>query len=232
MKLKPINFLLDLLFPILCQGCSAEGSWLCLACQEKVVPPPSQCFECRKNSFLGRVHDECRSRDVFLSGLMVAAEYKNQSVQGLIWNLKYNSVRSISDSLGLVLADFFIGEDLLDYFSSAAVVPVPLHKRRARTRGFNQADLIAQRFAERTGLEYCNVLKKIKNTERQVNLEKTARKENVKGVFVCQPLPSFEERKIILIDDVATTGATLNECARVLKAQTAAEIWGLVVARN
>lgn len=232
MKLKAINFLLDLLFPVLCQGCGAEGDWLCLACQGKVAPPPSQCFECRKNSFLGRVHNECHGRGICLSGLMVAAEYKNQSVQGLIWNLKYNSVRSISDSLGLILADFFIGQDLLDYFSSAAVVPIPLHKRRARTRGFNQADLIAKRFAERTGLEYCNVLKKIKNTERQVDLEKTAREENVRGVFACPPLPSFGERKIILVDDVATTGATLNECARVLREQQTGEIWGLVVARN
>jgi len=226
------SFVLDLLFPIVCQGCSAEGTWLCLTCQGKISPAAAHCMVCGKNSFVGKIHDSCRSRDVYLSGVMVAADYKNESVQKLIWNLKYNSVRAIGQTLGLVLADFFIGQDLLDYFGAAAVVPVPLHRARQRHRGFNQAALVAAEFCSRTGLEYCDVLTKTKNTARQVDLEKKEREKNVKAVFTCPPLPSFGERRIILVDDVATTGATLNECARVLHTQKTAEIWGMVVAKN
>lgn len=96
----------------------------------------------------------------------------------------------------------------------------------------NQAELLAAEFARRTGLEFLPILRKIKSSKRQVYLEREERLANLAGLFEADPHPSLDERKVILIDDVATTGATLNECAKVLKAQGAGEIWGLVVARN
>ncbi|OGE79123.1 MAG: hypothetical protein A2751_05785 [Candidatus Doudnabacteria bacterium RIFCSPHIGHO2_01_FULL_46_14] len=166
---------------------------------------------------------------------MVAAEYRTPAVRNLIWQLKYNSVRDISQTIALVMADFIIKNDLADYFAQSTIIAVPTHKKRLRFRGFNQAEEISRHFAASLGLEYCEALVKSKPTTRQVDLQKNERLENLKGVF--EPYTSLQTekvlgKKIILVDDVATTGTTLNECALALQKLEPAEIWGLVVARN
>ena len=227
-----LQFFLDLVFPKFCQGCFAEGTYLCLACQAKIQAPAERCLGCSKNSLLGRTHPECRSRDIALSALLVAADYENEAIRNLVWNLKYNSVKEIADILALILADYFVNRELTDYFAGSAVIPVPMREKRKRMRGFNQAELVASQFAKRLGLEYLPILSKNKETKSQVELERNERLKNVEGKFMVKPTPSLGERKIILIDDVAATGATLNECAKVLKQRQVSEIWGLVVARN
>lgn len=181
---------------------------------------------------MGQVHDSCAGRDTALRGILVAAEYEQPSIRNLIWYLKYNSVRDIAYPLSLLLTDFFISRELQDYFAGGAVIPVPLHPKRLRLRGFNQAELLAERLAANLGLQYLPILQRRKNTPRQIELPREERFGNVAGSFSAIPTPSLGERKILLIDDVATTGATLNECAKVLRAQQPSEIWGLVVARN
>jgi len=228
-----LGYVLDLVFPKICQGCSCEGTYLCLACQTKIKPCESErCVVCSKNSLLGRTHPDCQSRNTSLFGLLVATDYEDQTIRNLVWNLKYNSVQEIAKTLASILADFFVNRELSDYFIGAAVIPVPMRRKKLRTRGFNQAELIASEFAKRTGIQYLPVLEKIKDTESQVELERFERLENMKGAFIARPMPSLGERKIILVDDVATTGATLNECAKALRVNQPAEIWGLVVARN
>lgn len=217
MAIRPaLNFVVDLLFPILCQSCGAEGEYLCLSCQGAIEPPVPKALP-------GIDH---------LKGLLVAAEYKNDGIRRLIWHLKFNSVRTAAPTLARLLADYLVKTDILDYFTAAAVIPVPMYHARQKGRGYNQAELIAENLAGMLGLGYCPILKKIRPTKSQVDLPREERIENIRGSFAASSLPSLGERKILLIDDVATTGATLNECARELKKQSAAEIWGLVVARN
>lgn len=227
-----LNFVLDLIFPAVCQNCGQEGGYLCTPCQELVLPAEEKCLICDKPATLGKIHDGCRSRNWHLEGLLVAASYRNESIRKLIWYLKYSGIGKIGEVLALLMTDCLAEKNLLDYFSGHAVVPVPLHRRRLRWRGFNQTELVARNFAARLGLEYLPILRKIKSTPRQVDLDKQARLENLADSIACKPGADLAGRKIILIDDVATTGATLNECAKVLKAQGAAEIWGFVVARN
>ena len=224
--------LLDLLFPKLCHGCGQEGTYLCLPCQAKVTCPPARCFVCRKPSLLGRTHADCQTHQIVLDALLVAADYENEAVKNLIWNLKYNYIAEIASVLAVLQADYFLASDLLAYFQEHLVIPVPLHKNRKRARGFNQSELLAQNLAGRLGLPYWTALLRHKNSKRQVDLEKAQRFENVKDSVTADPAQGLKGKKIILIDDVATTGATLNECARALKAAGAAEVWGLVVARN
>ncbi len=227
--------LLDLVFPPFCQGCTREGSYLCLVCQNRINVPIHRCPVCNRNSPLGRVHEHCSSESTALSGLMVASEYRNPAVKNLIWHLKYNSVKAISETLATIMADFLVGSDLVDYFHDSLVIPVPMHEKRERFRGFNQAETLAKHLARNLHLEFSPALTKTKKTDRQVDLEKRERLENVKNVFSLTPhfnRQLLSGRSILLIDDVATTGATLNECAKVLNAHEPAEIWGLVVARN
>src|SRR3989344_2067098 len=228
----------DLVFPSFCQGCAVEGIYLCLPCQNAIDSPIHRCLRCGKNSPLGQVHAECADSKTALSGLMVAAEYSHPAVRNLIWQLKYNSVREISKTMGLVMADFIIKNDLADYFSQSIVIPVPTHKKRLRFRGFNQAEEIAKHFAANLGMEYCEALIKSRPTTRQVELERKQRIENLRGAFALNNKVfntlniTLSTKKFILIDDVATTGTTLAECAQALRALEPAETWGLVVARN
>ncbi|MDD5606052.1 MAG: hypothetical protein PHR51_01880 [Patescibacteria group bacterium] len=104
------------------------------------------------------------------------------------------------------------------------IVPVPLHPRRLVMRGYNQAELLASYLGD-----VHNVLKRTRRTLSQTGLSRARRVANVASAFVCvRPVAS----EIVLVDDVATTGATLNECAKVLKDAGARRVWGLVVARG
>lgn len=229
---RAYTFLLDLLFPVSCQSCGGEGEYLCLTCQGRLEPPPARCLACGKTSPVGQIHLQCRSRDAHLAGLLVAADYHSEAVRNLIWYFKYSAVRGIADTLSQLLVDHLARLDLLDYFQSATVIPVPLYRKKLKQRGYNQAALLAEGVAKRLNCQYLPILEKTKPTVRQVDLPREARFLNVTGSFAAIPLPSLGERKILLVDDVATTGATLNECAKVLAEQGAGETWALVVARN
>lgn len=226
------NFALDLLFPILCQGCGREGAYLCLQCAAEIPEDEPRCIVCGRGSTLGRLHSDCQERPWALSGVLVATSYESEIIRDLIWQMKYNSVAKITDHLAQLLVDHLIKNDLQDYFSASAVVAVPLHKKRIRERGFNQAELIATKFAARLGLGYLPILERVINNQPQAKLTREERLLNVEGAFRALPAPSLGERKVIIIDDVATTGATLNACALEIKKQKPSEIWGLVVARN
>lgn len=230
-----LKFILDLLFPVLCQGCGAEGAYLCLSCQNNIEPALERCLVCSQNSLLGKIHKDCRNskgRAWALDNLMVATNYHNEAIKKLIWHFKYGSVAAISEIFAALMADYLVKKDLLEYFENALVIPVPSHKKRLKLRGFNQAEILAQKFAQSLNLGYLPILQKIRPTKRQVDLEKEKRFENVRNAFFAPPIPSLGERIVIIVDDVATTGATLNECAKVLKTQNPREIWGFVVARN
>jgi len=145
--------------------------------------------------------------------------------------LKYKGSSCMAKPLGEILAACLSGA--ADIARTDFIVPVPLHRRSRLKRGFNQSELLAREMAK-----LCNMkvekhnLVKIKNTRSQVNLSKEEREANVKGVFrVCNPV-IFRGKNIILIDDVCTTGATMSECARVLKSCDAAGVRGIVIAHG
>jgi len=117
-------------------------------------------------------------------------------------------------------------------FTDFLLVPVPLEKRKIRWRGFNQAEEIGKELSNFLKIPLLDdVLIKIKETLSQVELSGKEREENIKGVFVIKNKEKIEGEKILLVDDVYTTGATMKECARILKEAGAKEIIGIVVAR-
>jgi ComF family protein len=150
-------------------------------------------------------------------------------VRKSIHGLKYRNLKAISPCLAELLADYLEGNPL----PGEALVSVPLHPRRLRERGYNQSGLLAGELGRRIDLpviEDCLIrIKQAQPQVRAVDLEE--RRRNVAGAFVCCD-QRVSSKQIILIDDVCTSGATLESCAAALKRSGATSVWGLTLARE
>ncbi len=252
-------FFLDLIFPIECLGCSREGFWLCGDCFKEVKLKPKQyCLHCKKENYFGQFCPPCRVI-YSLNGVFIAALYDELLISRAIKSLKYHFISGLADDLGKLLILFVdkmleqakivrfglaAGLDRKIFeqakgmpatilnFSENLVIPVPLSNKRLRWRGFNQAELLARSLAEHYGLMLDNKnLVRTKHKKPQAKLDEIHRLENIKDCFLWQG-SNLNKKNVILIDDVVTTGATLNECAKVLRAAGAGEVFGLVVAKG
>jgi ComF family protein len=226
------EFLLDLIFPKFCVGCGSEGKWVCSDCQGKVIKVATQiCPECGRISENGKYCKTC-SRDHKLSGIVVAAYYEEGPVKEAIHNLKYNHVIELKYFLGELVAESLQAN--LDIIGGESILTaVPLHYLRKAQRGYNQAELLASNVAAELKLQKnFKIIKKIRKTNSQVSKSGKKRRENLKNSFKIIDKLAVKNRHIIIVDDVTTTGATLEECAKVLKAAGAKKVWGLVVAKG
>lgn len=230
------NWLLDLLFPPYCIGCDQEGELLCSGCRNalKIVPP--SCFICKKwvpetlRVNPGRTCETCRSA-TFIYAYFSPLVFDQDPVRKLIHALKYKRIRSIGDLLGRLLADYCRNFNV-NFPEELAVVSLPLHSWRKRRRGFNQAEIVAHAFLTQfnSGVLLMGILKRNKNIRPQVELSGEERRQNIVGVFSVVDSRAVEGKQILLIDDVKTTGATLEEAARVLKEAGAKRIWAMTAA--
>lgn len=236
---KPLSLakkhILDLLFPPVCVGCALEGTFLCDACKAALHWIHPQCFGCGKlmpagpRTPPGRTCMACQNECsvyAFLSPFSHGQEY----IRELVHALKYRRVRDIDSVLASLLFEYCFRYSIIFPFG-AIIIPLPLHKKRERIRGFNQSERIARYFAQYIGIEMgAGVLKKIKPTVPQVELLSHERKENIKGVFCVIRPESVRNRTVILLDDVKTTGATIEEAAKTLKEAGAGRVWAITVA--
>lgn len=225
------SFLLNLLFPMECLGCGKEDIWVCRECFQKLPLDLQEiCPACREYSLNGELCLGCRRTRFYLDGLTAASFYDHFLVKTIIINLKFNYLEELSEVLAQLMwralrfRGIFLEEN---WFLS----PVPLHPKRQRERGFNQAELLCRHLSRLSGLPWQTVLSRKSWTPPQAKLRAADRRENLKNVFACQK-NKVKGKKILLVDDVFTTGTTLNESAKVLKAAGAKEVWGLVAARG
>jgi len=230
------NLFLDILFPASCVSCGLAGVWLCEDCKSLVeIFEDQYCPFCSTPRIVpdGKTCQKC-ARTHRLNGLFCATSYKNKILQKIISQFKYEP--KLARCLAPALASFIITHfQLLNKtgFEDYLWVPVPLHKKKLRWRGFNQAAEIAKELAAVLKGELNEgVLEKIKQTPDQVALGQKEREKNLVGAFQCKNPTIVRGRKILLVDDIFTTGATMEECARILKQAGAKEVWGVVVARG
>ena len=165
-----------------------------------------------------------------INKIIVAVEYKDPIIRKIIKNFKYKYIKELKIPLSkFLIASLENIEKPIDYI----IIPIPLHKKRQRQRGFNQSELLAQEISKHFNIPIYNVLKRNINTQAQANIKDTEkRKENIKDAFEIQNKELIKNKNIILIDDVATTGATLLEASKILKQNQANKIYGLVVAKG
>lgn len=226
------TFLLDLLYPKKCISCGKYGYFLCLDCVREIeTVKTSLCPGCGKISENGKYCPRCASNKetIFAKGIIVAAHYDAGPVKEAIYHLKYLGYQDLAVDLSELIYERLKG--VFD-FKNTVIVPVPLNQKRKNTRGFNQSELIARNLSKSLLLPGGDALKRVRDTRSQVGLRREERLENIRDAFVCDDVEFVSGKKVILVDDVTTTGATINECAKALKSAGAEEIWGVVVARN
>jgi ComF family protein len=230
-RLSALNrLLLDLLFPPRCVGCQEEGPFLCSTCLSQATPlTPPFCVLCGEpTSALSVLCRNCRETPLCIDGIRSAFYYQGV-IREAIHKLKYQYLKAVAPPLARLLADYLSRTPL----PADVLVPVPLHPRRLRERGYNQAALLAKELGRLTGLPVAEgALRRARSTQAQARAPgREQRRSNVAGAFICRP-EAVEEKRVLLVDDVCTTGFTLEACAVALKDAGAATVWGLTVARE
>jgi ComF family protein len=220
---------LNILFPQRCVSCGEEGEILCRNCRKslQIIVPPI-CPKCGKPQASGIICPSCVSWQNYIDGIRSPFKFEG-SIREAIHQLKYNNLRCIAESLAVLLKEYIDSNPL----SVQIIVPVPLSLKRLRERGYNQSELIAKELCKLIQLPHnTDCLKRIKYILPQTRTKSVEeRRENVKQAFLCKDY-TLKNNDILLLDDVSTSGATLDQCAKALKAAGASSVWGLVVARE
>lgn len=220
--------LLDLLFPLRCLSCGREGSFICSSCCQSLprLELPF-CQRCGTPLSQGSLCSICISSPLTIDGIRSLFLFKG-TVRQAIHQFKYRHLKAIAAPLGQLLAEFLRSHPL----PGEVLVAVPLHHKRLRERGYNQASLLAQELGELTGLPVVEgALLRLRDTISQARTASAVeRRSNVYDAFGCQQ--GLLGKQVLLVDDVCTTGATLDACAVALKAAGAGSVWGLTVARE
>jgi ComF family protein len=220
---------LDLFLPQMCLGCGQEGELICSRCLNtlpRILPPV--CPKCGKPQPGGILCQGCVNRHTELEGLRCPFEFEGL-IREAVHQLKYKNLRSLADPLSAILYDFLQNNP----FPCEILVPVPLHPRRLKERGYNQSGLLAGRLGKLAKVPVVdNCLARRKYILPQAQTKSVAeRRYNVDKAFYCRN-SELRNKKVLLIDDVSTSGATLDACAAALKENGAHSVWGLVLARE
>jgi competence protein ComFC len=215
--MKVINTILDLIFPTTCISCGKKGVDFCLNC---FISSPQASRECAKWIF-------------------PLYDYRHPPIRKAIQFLKYKNKKRIANIFAEVLHYRILEEiaDLyqLENFHDPVLIPIPLSKKRLRERGFNQALLICKKLTEKDQKKNYRLIKDIlikpKDTLHQAQIEnRKERLRNIRGSFALKNEKRVKNKNIILIDDVVTTGATLEEAKRILKQAGAKKVIAFTIA--
>jgi len=226
-KLK--GMALDLLFPQWCVGCGKEGDFICSSCRRslpQIIPP--LCPRCGKPQPSGILCPSCVGWGARIDGIRSPFRFDGVMRQA-IHQLKYRNLRALAAPLARLLNDYLDTNPV----PVEVLVPVPLHQKRLRERGYNQSSLLAQELGKLTKLPVVDdCLIRQRHAPPQARTSTVdERRSNVADAFTCRD-HRLGDRQVLLIDDVSTSGATLDACAAALKAVGATSVWGLVLARE
>jgi len=228
--------ILDLFFPEICEGCGVGGAYICESCLNSKVQYVMQqaCHVCKTGVNEGLVHKMCREK-THLDGVFIAAHY-SKFLEDFIGDIKYEFYHAMLDDLIKVLIKGLSKQfEFLSIINDADTILtfVPLYPSRKRWRGFNQAEKIARGISRHFRVPCQKLLERKKQTHSQMGLPRSKRLKNVQGVFSCKKHLEIEpQHSVIIVDDVMTSGATLEVCAEALRQCGVETIYGLVCARG
>jgi len=221
------HFVLNLLFPPFCLGCGREGEFICFHCRPSLpyLQPPL-CPRC--GAPLPIEPCLCKGTKWEIEGIRSPFRFEGL-IRDAIHQFKYQNLKTLAPPLAALLEEYLHFHPL----PIEVIIPVPLHPKRLRQRGYNQAELLAGELAKLTRLPLMKQsLRRKRDTPPQIQATSAEeRRANVADAFTCQD-GQIQGKQVLLIDDVCTTGATLDACAKALKVSGATLVWGLTLARE
>lgn len=213
--------LLEVVLPPSCAGCSRYGTVLCGGCEKDLRPAsdPTVSFLAADAASLGGSEVE-----------LVVSAFRHEGVaRRCLQRLKYGGARRLADPLARAALPAF--DDLLAVSGPAILVPVPVHVTRARERGYNQALLLAGALGAARQLPVVELLTRPRATQRQHALDRTARLANLRSAFAASARRA-QPGRVIVVDDILTSGATMEACASVLHEAGVRLVYGFAIARE
>jgi ComF family protein len=220
---------LDFLFPPFCVDCGKEGDFICSACQASLVRiEPPVCPKCGKPQINEMLCVNCANWEADIDGIRSPFRFEGV-IRKAIHEFKYRNLRAIAGRLAKLLSEYMVENPV----PCEVFVPVPLHSKRLKERGYNQSALLAKELSRLTGLPVDSscLIRNSYNVPQAKTRNVEERRQNVIGIFSCKS-EDLRNKKVLLIDDVTTSGATLDACASVLKTAGAMSVWGLTLARE
>lgn len=218
---------LDFLFPPYCINCGKEGNYICGHCSRDLpyIYPPV-CPICGRPLTPENQCPGCPGKQTDIEGIRAPFLF-NGIVRKAIHELKYHNLRALAP----LLAEFLHEYLKINALPCNVLVPVPIHKKRLRERGYNQSSLITHELSRlcRLPVSDNSLVRRSYISSQARTTSAVARLENVTGAFTCKD-KRLAGKQVILIDDVSTSGATMNACAEALKTGGAATVWGLTLA--
>lgn len=221
--------ILEFVFPAHCVVCGGSGSFLCVECSDALPRADApRCSVCWRPQADGAACADCRTQPPPFDGLRAALVYSG-AVRTVVQDLKYRGTTVLAGPMAQLMAACAREHGL----AAELIVPVPLAGLRQRTRGYNQAEALSKPLGRELGLPVRGgALRRLRNTAPQARSDDArARRSNVEGAFRARG-EDVKGRRVLLVDDVTTTGATLAACAAALKEVGASSVWALAFARD
>ena len=237
-RLKPLEAIASLLYPPACTICAASveaGEYLCADCNAKTTPIVPPFCEICSEPFAGAITSSftcanCAHRKIYFN--TAVAVYRSRGiVRRVIHDFKYGHQIHLRHLVAHWLIEA-LDDVRLRGRHFDVIIPVPLHPARERERGFNQAAVLAELISERMSIQSKPILKRIRYTITQTAFDRAERMENLRNAFRLRENMNVRSLRVLLIDDVLTTGSTLSECARVLKDAGALSVYAATAARG
>ncbi len=227
-------FLKDILFPKVCLGCWALGSYICSSCEQKLkLIEIDTCLYCRKKSYAGLTHPGCKKRNG-IDGLICFYHY-NGFFQKIIKHVKYRLVKDVFEEFRQIIQPE-IKEKLLFYkrlTRNGLLQCVPLSSIKQKTRGFNQVFLIGSFFNVILQLPVIDYFDRVKKTPPQAEMQgKKERYQNIRKAFKKKRNVTLDNAVVLIVDDVVTSGLTLQEFARTIKKAGASKVYAIALAKG
>lgn len=219
---KFIECIINIMYPKKCVICNEiieyknSKDYVCLKCRENIpFISGNICKKCGKPIDYGEICSRCMETAFAFDFGFSPFEY--EIVRKSIFRLKYKGVKKDGKAMGELMS-LFVREKYNDVIKNIdIIVPVPIHEKKLKKREFNQADIIGKRIAQNFNIVYKDdLIKRIRNTVPQNSLEHKERKENIKDAFVITDKEFIKDKSIMIVDDIFTTGSTINECSRLL----------------
>jgi len=239
---KIINLALDIIFPKICLGCGKftgknDFNYVCGKCfGEIALKNILECIGCNRPTRFGLTCAFCAKKNK-TDQLIIVAKLSDPLVDKMLKTYKYKFVQDMAAPLSVIAkkrVKKLLSKGFNLFEDNPLIIPVPLRRNRLNWRGFNQAELLAKNISDAYHMIYRDdILTRITDPKHQADIKaKEDRVNNIKNNFAVKNSEPVKSRTVILVDDICTTGATLNECAKVLKESGAKRIIGFVIARK